>query len=251
MSQRVRCTKCQTTFLARGEEPGMANECPKCGAWHRLLDSHESQTPSHPPVAMNDPGEVGTVFVPSIESRERTFRRRWMIALSSLAILSTGGVAALVLRPWYWPGTTDPVERVAESYLEALINGDVASQRALSTIDGPPAIRSYQKLLRKHASDHIVRGSFAPLAALHGRIDAQYNDDPTAGRFSPKNPLGPAGETLDALHEARETLQRPGGLFDKMASGKPDDLFDAAEGIAQVYANLAHGILATKKVLPT
>ena len=96
-----------------------------------------------------------------------------------------------------------------------------------------------------------MKGSFATLAALHGRIDAQYSYDPTIGRFTPKNPLGPAGEALDTLHEAKENAQKPGGLYDKMARGRPDDLFDAAEGMAKLYANLAEGVLAPKKLLPT
>ena len=36
-----------------------------------------------------------------------------------------------------------------------------------------------------------------------------------------------------------------------MARGRPDDLFDAAEGMAKLYANLAEGVLAPKKILPT
>jgi len=43
MSLRVCCTKCQTAFLAPGDEPGTTIECPKCGAWHRLpADLHEA-----------------------------------------------------------------------------------------------------------------------------------------------------------------------------------------------------------------
>jgi hypothetical protein len=80
---------------------------------------------------------------------------------------------------------------------------------------------------------------------------SKYSYDPTIGRFTAKNPLGPAGETLDALHEARENAQKPGGLYDKMASGKPNDLFDAAEGMAKLYADLVEGVLTPEKILPT
>ena len=81
MSLRVRCTKCQTAFLAPGDEPGTTIECPKCGARHRLPEPHGSQTPSQPPVAVSELSEAGAVFVPSIESRGRTSRRRWIIAV--------------------------------------------------------------------------------------------------------------------------------------------------------------------------
>ncbi|HSR37171.1 MAG TPA: hypothetical protein VLL73_08320, partial [Desulfurivibrionaceae bacterium] len=38
---------------------------------------------------------------------------------------------------------------------------------------------------------------------------------------------------------------------DKVASGRPNDLFEAAEGMAKIYANLAEGVLAPTKILPT
>lgn len=103
MSLRVRCTNCQTTFLAAGDAMRTSIECPKCGTRHRLPEPDGSRTPSQPAVAVSEPGAAGTVFVPSTESRARTSRRRCVIALVCLAILLAGGVAALVLRPWYYP----------------------------------------------------------------------------------------------------------------------------------------------------
>ena len=88
------------------------------------------------------------------------------------------------------------------------------------------------------------------MGEFHTRISAEYVYDSSIGRFTPKNPLGPAAETLDALHKAKEDAEKS-GLYDKMQSGKPDDIFDAAEEYGKVFTKLAEGVLAPKKILPT
>ena len=87
-------------------------------------------------------------------------------------------------------------------------------------------------------------------ARLHKKVDTEFDYDPSAGRFTPKNPLGAAGETLDALHAAKEEAEKS-GLYKKMQSGNPDDLFDAAEEYGKVFTKLADGALAPKRILPT
>jgi hypothetical protein len=95
-----------------------------------------------------------------------------------------------------------------------------------------------------------VKGSFAPLAELHARIDTEYDYDPAARRFTPKSPLGAAAETMDML-EAAKTDAEKSDLYKKMQSGDPDDLFDAAEQLGKVFTNLASGALAPKRILPS
>ena len=85
---------------------------------------------------------------------------------------------------------------------------------------------------------------------LHSRIESEFSYDPAIGRFTPKNPLGAAGETLDAVHAAKEKAEKS-GIYEKMASGDPDDVFDAAENFGKVFTQLAEGALAPKKILPT
>jgi len=144
----------------------------------------------------------------------------------------------------------DPAERVAEDYHTALVKHDEAIQRKLATIDEPPAIQSFRDVKRDRNQNRTIKGSFAPLATLHRRIEADFNYDPAVGRFTPKNPLGAAAETLDVLEAAKEEAKKS-GLYDKMASGDPDDLFDAAESYGKVFTKLAEGVLAPKKLIPT
>jgi hypothetical protein len=164
-------------------------------------------------------------------------------------------VAVLVAWPWLRARfqkqpPTDPVERAAATYLDALVRQDEAMTSRVGIIEDPPAIRSYDNLRSVSDSRQVVRGRFAPLAALNERIEKEYTYDPAIGRFTPRNPLGPAAETLDALHAARENAEKS-GLYRKMESGDPDEIFEAAEGLGQVFTNLAEGVLAPKKILPT
>ena len=85
---------------------------------------------------------------------------------------------------------------------------------------------------------------------MHSRIRSEFTYDPAIGRFTPKNPLGAAGETLDAVHAAKERAEKS-GIYDKMASGDPNDIFDAAESFGKVFTQLAEEVLAPKKILPT
>ena len=121
---------------------------------------------------------------------------------------------------------------------------------AWSTIEEPPAIRSFQEIHRDRSRNRTVKGSFAPLARLHSRIESEFTYDPAIARFTPKNPLGAAGETLDAVHAAKEKAEKS-GIYEKMASGDPNDVFDAAENFGKIFTQLAEGVLAPKKILPT
>jgi hypothetical protein len=194
--------------------------------------------------------EATSVFVPSPETQARSSHRwRWVV-LSVLFALAVAAVGVMVAWPHLNPRRSDPAERVAEAYLQALARDDVAAARRLATVDEPPAIRSVRDLRRDRARDRVLKGSFAPLADLHARIDAEYAYDPGSGRFTPKNPLGAAAQTLDALHAAKEEAEKS-NLADKIKSGSPDDLFDAAEQLAKSLASLSTGALAPARILPS
>lgn len=256
MSLRVRCSRCQTAFITAGGEPGGTLECPKCGARHRITgpvrDKQPVVQPASEPEGSKPAGgaEAASVFVASESSRARSARKRWLLGLAVVALLAIGGVAALVFWPRVKPRKLDPVEKVAQDYLEALTRGDVEAQKRLSTVEEPPAIRSFQAPRRDRKQGKAIKGSFAPIAQLHKRIEAEFSYDPAIGRFTPKHPLGAAAETLDAVHAAKEKAEKS-GVYEKMASGDPDDIFDAAESFGKVFSDLAAGALAPKRILPT
>ena len=162
-------------------------------------------------------------------------------------------VAVEPARPTPLPAATrrlDPAESAASAYLQSLVGGDPEASRRLGTVESPPAISTFFNVRRDPDHATSIRGSFAPIAALHARIDEDFAFDPKIGRFTPRNALGPAADTLDALHAAKEKAEKD-GLYRKIAGGTPDDLFDAAEQLGKVYTNLAETALAPRKLLPT
>jgi hypothetical protein len=196
------------------------------------------------------PEDGPSVFVPGPALPERP-RHRWpWFALGFVAIVAIGAVGVMVAWPRLNPRKLDPVERVADSYLKALASEEPDSARRFGIVEEPPAIRSFRDIKRQRSGDRLLKGSFAPLGELHGRIDRDFVYDASIGRFNPKNPMGPAAETLDALHAAKDDAEKS-GLYKKMESGNPDDLFDAAEQLGQVFDKLAKGVLAPKRILPT
>jgi hypothetical protein len=191
-----------------------------------------------------------SVFVPSEQAQERRSRRWWWIGLSLLTIVAVGAVGVMVYWPRVKPKPRDAVEKVAGDYLDALVRQDDETVRRLGTVEEPPAIGSHRDVYHQRARDRRVRGSFATLAGLHKRIEGEFTYDSAAGRFTPKNALGIAGETLDALHAAKDEAEKS-GMYEKMKSGNPDDLFDAAEQYGKVFEKLAKSTLAPKRILPT
>jgi hypothetical protein len=253
MSQRVRCNTCRTAFVTDENQAGGVVECPKCGARHRLPATTRQDTDPAPPSApapLEAADEVTSVFVPSNEKRARRSVRRWLVVVTSLAIVAAAGVAVLVYWPRVKPRPADAVERVAEDYLQALTRNDLKPQHRLSTVEEPPAIRSFQRVARDRTRNRTIKGSFAPLASLHRHIESEFSYDPAIARFTPKHPLGAAAETLDAVHAAKDEAEKT-KLYEKMASGDPNDIFDAAENFGRVFSKLAEGALAPKKIIPT
>ena len=96
----------------------------------------------------------------------------------------------------------------------------------------------------------LLSVSFAPIAALHARIDEDFTFDPKLGRFQPKNPLAPAAETLDALHAAKAKMERE-KVYEKMASADLDEVVDSVTAFGKVFSDMAEGTLAPAKLLPT
>jgi hypothetical protein len=170
-----------------------------------------------------------------------------------LAIAAVGSVVVMVYWPRFKPRPprgVDAVEKAAGAYLDALVRQDEEATGRLGTVEEPPAIASYRDAYHQKPRDRIIKGSFAPLAGLHRRIEGEFTYDSAAGRFTPKNQLGIAGETLDALHAAKDEAEKS-DMYKKMQSGDPNDIFDAAEQYGKVFENLAKNVLAPKRILPT
>ncbi len=196
------------------------------------------------------PAAASNVFVPSGEALERRSWFRWYAILGVLGLVTVGAVGVMVAWPLLRPRKLDPVERVAQSFLDALVSEDDAAIKRVSVVADPPAIRSAKELTRDRKASRVLRGSFAPLAAFHARIDADYELDTRSGRYTPKNTLGAAAETLDVLHSAKDDAEKS-GLYKKMRSGDPNEIFDAAEEFGKVFTKLAETTLAPRKIVPT
>lgn len=251
MSVRVRCSRCRSAFLVPDDRQGVV-VCPKCGAAREPgpPDVDPKPLPASRPAPAEKGDEVASVFRASSVARERKSSRRKWIAAALLLLVLAGVAAFLAVWPRFHRRPLDVAERIAKAYLQAIVDHDEAALSRVSVVADHPAIRDYRDPTRDKARTHAVRGSFAPIAALHREIEGEYDYDATIGRFTPKNPLGPAAEALDALHEAKADAEKS-GLYDKMKSGDPDELFDAAEGLGKVFEQLAATTLAPKKILPT
>ncbi len=199
---------------------------------------------------MNDRVEGPSVFIRAPETTERPPSRWKRYVLGVLVIAAIVAVVVMVAWPRLNPRKLDAVERVADAYLKALAGEEPDSARRFGIVEEPPAIRSVRDFKRDRSQDRSLKGSFAPLGKLHKQIEADFVYDPSIGRFTPKNAMGAAAETLDALHKAKEDAEKS-GLYKKMQSGNPDDIFDAAEEYGKVFTKLAEGALAPKKILPT
>ncbi len=244
MSIRLKCQSCRAAFLVSDESVGRIVACPKCGDKQKAPSSVLISPPS---------AEEATVFVPADTDGKRGGRSgvRWILALVVVASLAVGGVVAWPkIRGWLNPVPPDPIEVVASKFLSALIAGDAESLGRTSTLSEPPAIRAVQSVQHQKERDQRLMGPFRPIAELHTRIQEKYEYDPAIGRFKTLNPLGPAAETLDVLHD-ENTKKEAQEIAKKIESGSPDDLFDAAEKLGQTFNKLAEGALAPKKLLPT
>jgi hypothetical protein len=238
----VRCPACRTSYMIEDEAADRPPPCPKCGAIPGPADAGPTES---------GVVEGPTVFVPSTPARGRRGRKIAAFVLAAVVVLA---VSAIVAWPWIrglWrKAPVDPIVGTARDYLQSLVKGDSEAARTLGTVDLPPAIRSFRDVRRDPAGNLQLRAAFAPIAALHARIDETYTFDPSVGRYTPKNALGPAADVLDALHEAKAKAEKD-GIYKKMQSGNPDDVFDAAEALARPLAMLSEGVLAPKKLIPT
>lgn len=244
MSIRLKCRSCGAAYLTSDDQVGREVACPKCGT--------PQKAPSTVLLAPETPAET-SVFVPSTAEARRPARRRplvWALVLLIPALAIAGVVAWPKLRAWWHPVPPDPIAVAAATFLDAAVAGDAEALGRVSTVADPPALRSYHDVEHEPARDARIKGSFRPIAELHARINESFEYDPEIGRFKTRNPLGPAAETLDALHDAKAKAEQD-DVYNKIQSGDPEEIFDAAENLGGVFKKMAEGVLAPKKLVPT
>ena len=221
---------------------------PKGPSPGRLPDRARSfSSPSPTPKPSRDP----SVIVRASEKTDRPPSHWIRNSNAFLAIAAVVAVVVMVAWPRFNPRKLDAVERVADAYLKALAGEEPETAKAgFAVVERPPAIRSVSAFQRDRTHDRTIKGSFASLGKLHKQIEADFVYDASSGRFTPKNAMGMAAETLDALHKAKDDAEKS-GVYKKMQSGDPDEIFESAEELGKVFEKVAKDILPPKRILPT
>jgi DNA-directed RNA polymerase subunit RPC12/RpoP len=268
MSLRVRCRSCQAAFVTSKDQVGQQVECPKCGA--------SQVVPKPRPAAPTDPNsevEAGpalkrikaptaapaadkSVFIAKKkkakgqEESDGSGKGLWIALGLVVALVVVGAVGWPAFQKWLNPRPDGMVEGAAYDYLMALKEGDESKIAKLGVVQEPPAIRSFTDLKRDKPRDSQAKGEFKPISRLHKAIEKKFIYDQATGRFTPKDPLGPAAETLDALHDAKAKAEKD-KTYEKMASGDPEEQMQAAIDFGTVFSKLSDGILNPKNLIPS
>jgi DNA-directed RNA polymerase subunit RPC12/RpoP len=264
MSLRVRCRSCQTAFVTSKDQVGQSVECPKCGASMVVPRPKPAEAAGEhvepmlqriKPVTPPPPGKT-SVFIAKDkkakgrEDKEPTSKAVWAAMILLPVLLIGGFIAWPAIRDWLDPRPKTIVEGAAYDYLMALKKGDETEINRLGVVQEPPAIRSFAALKRDKPRDVQTKGDFKPIARLHKSIEKKFVYNPSNGRFTPKDPLGPAAETLDALHDAKAKAEKD-KTYEKMASGDPEEAMQAAIDFGGVFAKLSDGVLNPKRLIPS
>jgi DNA-directed RNA polymerase subunit RPC12/RpoP len=268
MSLRLRCRSCQAAFVTSKDQVGQPVECPKCGA-SQVVPKPKPAAPADPDayvesgpalqrikaVAPTAPDKSSVFIAKKKKSKaqdesEGSGKGLWVALGLAVALLVVGIVGWPAFRKWLNPRPDGMVEGAAYDYLMALKEGDETLINKLGVVQEPPSIRSFRDLKRDKPRDAQTKGEFKPIARLHKAIEKKFTYDPNTGRFMLKDPLGPAAETLDALHDAKAKNEQ-NKVYEKMASGDPNESMDATIEFAGVFAKLSDGILNPKNLIPS
>jgi hypothetical protein len=263
MKIRLTCSGCLASFLATDEQLGQLVSCPKCGTTSRMPATREEviRRASAPEQGRGTAGPTPDQPVfepegPEDDRRPRRFRRLVPFILGILGGLALTSVVLLPMlrRPEPAPPAqaepVDPVEETALAFLDALVAGDAEEVDRLSTLADPPAISFHAASRRDPEQDETIRGSFAPIAALHEQLARTYDYDPAIDRFRNANPLGVAADLMDEVESLRQENEQA-DIYSRIAGGSADEQLDAAIEYAESFANLTRNILPRKELVPT
>jgi DNA-directed RNA polymerase subunit RPC12/RpoP len=263
MSLRLRCRSCQAAFVTSKDQVGQSVECPKCGAPQvvpRIKPTEPSSTVEEPTLKRMkaptpaEPPTKSSVFIAKKKKdkadKEPSNRGIWA-GMVVLALATVGAIVAWpAIRDWLDPRPKAIVEGAAYDYLVALKKGDEAEIHRLGVVEEYPSIRSFRDIKRDKARDSQTKGDFKTISRLHKSIEKKFVYDPKIGRFTPKDPLGPAAEVLDAAHDAKAKMEKE-KTYEKMASGDPEEAMQAAIDFGDVFAKLSDGVLHPKRLIPS
>ena len=119
-----------------------------------------------------------------------------------------------------------------------------SSRPSPGTIDEPPAIRSFRDVRRVPDRDRKSRGR-SPRSPRCTRSTRSSNTIPRAAGSSVRDPLGPAAETLDALHDAKAKADRTRSTRRWPAATRTTSS-TRPKGWGGALAKMAEGVLAPR-----
>jgi len=256
MSVRLRCRNCQAAFVTSDDQVGQTVNCPKCDSPQVVRAPKADESSDRPltrikaPTATPAADAGSSIFLPKDgKAKKQEPGKSRVLLWAALLLIPLVVAAGLIAYPWSKRPKT-MVEGTAFDYLEALAKGDAEAVNRLGVVEDPPSIRSFRDLKRDEAANGRTKGDFAAIGRLHRSIEKKFVYDANNGRFTPKDPLGPAAETLDALHDAKAKAEKD-GTYTKMASGDPEEQMQAAIDFGGVFTRLSEGILSPKKLIPS
>jgi DNA-directed RNA polymerase subunit RPC12/RpoP len=269
MSLRLRCRSCQAAFVTSKDQVGQPVECPKCGA-SQVVPKPKPVAAESEPYVESGPAlkrikapspaaapDKSSVFIAKKKKKgaakdesEGSGKGLWVALGLVMALVVVGAVGWPAFRKWLNPRPDTDIEGTAYDYLMALKEGDETTINRIGVVTDPPSIRSFRDIKRDQKRDTATKGDFKPIARLHKSIEKKFEYDPKSGRFTLKDPLGAAAETLDTLHDAK-TKAEQNKTYEKMASGDPNESMDATIEFAGVFTKLADGVLNPKNLIPT
>jgi DNA-directed RNA polymerase subunit RPC12/RpoP len=272
MSLRLRCRSCQAAFVTSDDQAGQPVDCPKCGTSQvapkakpaassassedgEYVESGPALSRIKGTAPVVAPAPKSSVFIAKDKNKKgkesgKSQKGLYAGVLGGLFLIVVGVIAWPAIRDWLDPRPRTMVEAAAYDYLKALKDGDEAAVKRIGVVEDPPGIRKFSNIRREKERDSRLNGNFKTIGKLHRSIEKQFTYDPSIGRFTPKNPLGPAAETLDALHAAKEKAEK-NKTYEKMASGDPDESMDATFSFFGDIAKLSDGILSPKRLIPS
>lgn len=178
----------------------------------------------------------GSAWVPAraIDRRRPSWGRRLLLLL--LVAVPILVVAGLVVIPPLLP--KDPRAVVIEQYLEAVRTGEEEKAAELGVLDEPPLTASVGRIVEREDVGDAYAGAYEPIAQFHRDIGQKYT--PRGDVYLKEDMTGTLAKMLNLRKEAAVKGE---AIAKKIERGRPEDLFDAAEGLAEGYSGIFDAIL--------